>query len=110
MQRIECLYEQDLKESGYVQIFDGQTTSHKATEQLKSQPEERRFFIRRYQKVRNNRFVNKWVTLKYDFRIGYFVECTISTKLSDGSKQEQTMLSKDDNPSSLKFITNSLQK
>lgn len=105
MKRIECPFEQLLRDAGYVQVYDGQTALHKATEQFGLQPAERRYFIRRYQKVRNNHFINKWATLKYDMRSGYFVECNITNRLSNGVKQEQVMLSKEDNPSNLKFIT-----
>lgn len=105
MQRIECPFEQVLRDAGYVQIYDGQTALHKATEQFGLLPAERRYFVRRYRKVRNNHFIDKWATLKYDMRTNYCVESNITNKLPNGAKQEQTMLSKEENPSKLKFIT-----
>jgi len=104
MNRIECPFEEVLRSAGYVQTYDGQTAMHKATEQFGLQPAERRYFVRRYQKVRNNRFVNRWATLKYDMRSNFCVECNISNKLSNGARQEQTMLSREENPSKLKFV------
>jgi len=102
--RIECLFEQVLRDGGYIQIYDGQTSLHKATEQYGLLPAERRYFVRRYQKVKGNRFVNRWATLKYDMRSNFCVECNISNKLSNGARQEQTMLSREENPSKLKFV------
>jgi len=68
VQRIEYPIEAFIRSEGYIQIYDGQITLHKATEQFKLQPEERRFFIRRYRKVRNNRFAKDCVKLIYDLR------------------------------------------
>ena len=96
MQRIECPFEQLLREAGYVQTYDGQTSLHKATEQFKLQPEERRFFTRQYQKVRNNRFLPEYAKLVYDLRTGWCTECNIYRKVPNGVRQaQQVMVSKE---------------
>ena len=96
MQRIECPFEQLLIEAGYVQTYDGQTTLHKANVQFSLQPEERRFFTRQYQKVRNNHFIPEYAKLVYDLRTGWCVECNIYRKASNGARQaQQVMVSKE---------------
>jgi len=92
VQRIECPFEQLLREAGYVQTYDGQTTLHKATEQFKLQPEERRFFTRQYQKVVNNRFIPKYAKFVYDLRTGWCTECNIYSKASNGARQAQQVM------------------
>jgi len=96
VQRIECPFEQLLREAGYVQIYDGQTTLRKATEQFQLQPEERRFFTRQYQKVRNNRFLPEYAKLVYDLRTGWCTECNVYRKAPNGVRQaQQVMVSKE---------------
>ena len=90
--RIECPYEQVLREAGYVQIYDGQTAVQKATEQFNLQPAERRFFVRHYQQMKNNHFINKWAKLVYDTRSGWCTEVTVTSKSPNGAKQEQRMV------------------
>ena len=68
MQKIEYPIERFLREDGYVQIYDGQLSLHKASEQFKLLPEERRFFVRKYRKVKNNHFTRDCVKLIYDLR------------------------------------------
>jgi len=89
VQRIECPFEQLLREAGYVQTYDGQTSLHKAGEQFKLQPEERRFFTRQYQKVRNNRFIPEYAKLVYDLRTGWCTECNVYKKSPNGMRQAQ---------------------
>ena len=94
MQRIECPFEQLLREAGYVQTHDGQTALHKATEQFNLQPEERRFFTRQYQKVRSNRFAPEYAKLVYDLRTGWCTECNIYRKANGVRQAQQAMVSK----------------
>lgn len=95
MQRIECPFEQLLREAGYVQTYDGQTSIHKASMQFNLQPEEKRFFTRQYQKVKNNRFTNEYAKLVYDLRTSWCVECNIYKKAANGVRQvQQVMVSK----------------
>lgn len=94
MQRIECPFEQLLREAGYVQTYDGQTASHKTSEQFTLRPEDRKFFTRQYQKVRNNHFANEYAKLIYDLRTGWCTECNIYRKAPNGARQaQQTMVS-----------------
>jgi len=92
VQRIECLFEQLLREAGYVQTYDGQTSLRKATEQFGLQPEERRFFTRQYQKVRNNHFIPEYAKLVYDLRTSWCTECNVYKKASNGVKQAQQVM------------------
>lgn len=94
VERIECPFEQLLREAGYVQIYDGQTAVQKATEQFNLRPDERRFFVRHYRQVKNNHFVDKWAKLVYDMRTGWCTGCNIVRKTPDGTKHEQSMVSK----------------
>ena len=89
MQRIECPFEQLLREAGYMQTYDGQTTLHKATTQFNLQPEERRFFTRQYQKVRNNHFTNEYAKLVFDLRTDWCIECNVYKKSPNGARQAQ---------------------
>ena len=89
MQRIECPFEQLLREAGYVQTYDGQTSLHKATMQFNLQPEERRFFTRQYRKIKNNRFTPECAKLVYDLRTGWCTECNIYRKAPNGVRQAQ---------------------
>lgn len=94
--RIECPWEQILRYAGYVQIYDGQTAIQKRTEQFFVPPEERRFFVRYYQQVDNNHFVNKFAKLVYDLRSGWCTECNTYKKAPNGVKQaQQKMVSKE---------------
>ena len=96
MQRIECPFEELLRAAGYVQTYDGQTTLRKATEQFNLQPEERRFFTRQYQKVKNNRFIPEYAKLVYDMRTSWCTECNVYKKAPNGAKQaQQVMVSKE---------------
>jgi len=96
MQRVECPFEQLLREAGYIQTYDGQTTLRKVTEQFQLQPEERRFFTRQYQKVRNNRFLPEYAKLVYDLRTGWCTECNVYRKASNGARlAQQVMISKE---------------
>ena len=70
MQRIEYDIEKFLRDEKYIQTYDGQTALHKATEQFGLLPEERRFFVRKYRKVINNRYTRDCVKLIYDLRKG----------------------------------------
>lgn len=91
--RLECPFEQLLREAGYIQTYDGQTAVQKAGDQFNLLPEERRFFIRRYQQVRNNKFTNKWAVLKFDLRTGWCIECNVVKQVIGMPKQEQRMVS-----------------
>jgi len=72
MNRIECPYEELLKEAGYIQIYDGQSAPQRPNDPTSLKPEERKlkFFVRYYQKVENNHPVNKYVKLVYDLSTG----------------------------------------
>ena len=93
MNRIECPFEQLLREAGYIQVYDGQTAVQKRTEQFFVPPEERRFFVRYYQQTKNNHFIDKYAKLVYDLRSGWCTECNIYRKAPDGIRQEQKMVS-----------------
>jgi len=94
--RIECPFEEVLRAAGYVQVYDGQAAIQKRNEQFNIPPEERRFFVRHYQKVENNRFVEKFAKLVYDFRSGWCTECDIYKKAPNGMRQaRQTMVSQE---------------
>jgi len=96
VQRIECPFEELLRAAGYVQTYDGQATLRKATEQFNLQPEERRFFTRQYQKVKNNHFIPEYAKLVYDLRTGWCTECNIYRKAPNGVRQaQQIMVSKE---------------
>ena len=93
MQRTECPYEKELKKQGYIQIYDGQTASQKAGDQVNLKPEERMFFIRYYQLVINNRPTNNYVKLVYDLRTGYLRHFPEHyRKLANGKRQVKDML------------------
>ena len=89
--RIEYPIERLLRDAGYIQIYDGQTSPQKKTEQFNVPPEDRQVFIRRYQQIQNNHFVNKYVKLIYNLRKG---ECdAFDYKIKPGGlKQSQNML------------------
>jgi len=94
MNRLECPFEQVLREAGYVQTYDGQTASQKRNEQFFVPPEERRFFVRYYQKINNNHLTDRFAKLVYDLRSGWCTECTIYRKAPNGVKQlHQKMVS-----------------
>ena len=92
MQRIEYPIEELLRDAGYIQIYDGQTASQKKTDQFPMPSEDRQVFIRRYQQIKHNHFINKYVKLIYNLRKG---ECdAIEYKIQpNGLKRSQEMLS-----------------
>jgi len=92
MQRVECPFEQLLREAGYVQTYDGQTALHKATDQFNLKPEERRVFVRQYRKVRNNRHTSEYARLVYDLRTSWCIECNVYKKASNGARQSQQVM------------------
>ena len=94
MERIECPYEQLLREAGYVQIYDGQTAPHNRQEQFVVKPEDRRYFTRHFRQVKGNRFVDKWATLRYDTREGFCVDVKMVRKAPGVPKEEFTLVSK----------------
>jgi len=94
--RLECPFEELLREAGYIQIYDGQTVIQKRTDQFFVPPEERRFFVRYYQQVISNRLINKYAKLVYDLRSGWCTECNIYRKALNGMKQGQKMISQED--------------
>jgi len=91
VQRIEYPIEELLRDAGYIQIYDGQTASQKKTDQFAMLPEDRQVFIRRYQQIKHNRFINKYVKLIYNLRKG---ECDgIEYKIQpNGLKQSQQIM------------------
>jgi len=96
MQRIECPFEELLREAGFVQTYDGQTALRKANEQFKLEPEERRFFTRQYQKVKNNHFIPEYAKLVYDLRTSWCTECNVYKKAPNGARHtQQVMISKE---------------
>lgn len=95
--RLECPFEQLLREAGYIQVYDGQTAMKKRNEQFFVLPEERRFFVRYYQQVLNNKMSNKYAKLVYDTRTGWCTECNIYRKMPNGMRQaQQRMVSRED--------------
>ena len=94
MNRIECPFEELLREAGYVQTYDGQTALRKATEQFKLQPEERQFFTRQYRKVKNNQFTNEYAKLVYDSRTGWCTHCDLYKRINGIRSAGQVMVSK----------------
>ena len=93
MQRTECPYEEELRKRGYIQIYDGETSPRKTSDQITLKPEERTFFIRYYQLVKNNRPVNEYVKLVYDLRTGYLGHFPEHYhKTADGKRQVTDML------------------
>ena len=91
MKRIECPYEQLLREAGYIQVYDGQVTPKRDNDISSLQPEDRRFFIRYYQQVKNNHFTNKYVKLVYDLKTSY-CDPHHYDKAPDGFKLTEKML------------------
>lgn len=89
--KTRCPYEVMLLELGYVEIYDGQSAQKKITEQFFVPPEERRFFVRYFQKVRNNHMTNEFAKLVYDLRTGW-VEPYHFKKTPDNIKHEIKML------------------
>ena len=71
MSRTECPYETYLRKLGYVQIYDGESESRRPNDPTSLAPEERKFFIRYYQLVKNNHMTNNYVKLVFDLRSGY---------------------------------------
>lgn len=72
MKRIRCDFEDLLKDAGYILIYDGQTARQRENDPTSLKPEDRRFFTRIYQQVKNNRPTDKYAKLIYDARTGYF--------------------------------------
>ena len=93
MQRTECPYEEHLRKLGYIQIYDGETSPQRAKDPTSLKPEERKFFIRYYQLVRNNHPTNEYVKLVYDLRTGYLAHFPEHyRKLANGKRQITDML------------------
>ena len=93
MNRTECAYEEHLRKLGYVQIYDGEASPKKPNDFTSLEPGERKFFIRYYQLVKNNRPTDEYVKLVYDLRTGYlahFPEHYLKT--ADGKRQARNML------------------
>ena len=89
MNRLECPFEQLLREAGYVEIYDGQTAPQKQSDQFPISIGDRRFFTRFYQQVRNNHFVEQYAKLVWDVRKRQCVECNIYKKAPNGLKVAQ---------------------
>ena len=87
--RIECPFEQLLREAGYVEVYDGQTAPQKQSDQFPVSTEDRRFFTRFYQQVKNNHFTERYAKLVYNSRSYGCIECNIYKKAPDGLKVAQ---------------------
>jgi len=93
MNRTECLYEQHLRKLGYIEIYDGEAAPQRPNDPTSLKPEERRFFIRYYQLVRNNHLTNEYVKLVFDKRanrLSHFPEHYRMT--TNKTKQAQDMM------------------
>lgn len=91
--RIECPLEKALKSAGFVQIYDGQSAIAARHQKNPMPPEERRFFVRHYQQVKNGRFVNWWAKFVYDTRNRNCITFYITNKDIGKYKEEQKMVS-----------------
>jgi len=91
MNRIEYPIEELLRDAGYILIYDGQTAPQRKTDQFAVPSEDRQIFIRHYQQIKHNHFINKYVKLVYNLRKG---ECNaFDYKIKPNSlKQTQNIL------------------
>jgi len=93
MQRTECPYEEYLRRLGYIQIYDGETAPKKASDQVNLKPEERKFFIRYYQLIKNNHPTDNYVKLVFDLRSGYLAHFPEHyRRLPNGKRQTKDIL------------------
>lgn len=89
MNRIECPFEQVLRDAGYIEIYDGQTAPQKQSDQFQVPSKERNHFIRYYQQIKGSRFIEKYCKLVYDTRNNWCIECNIYKKAPNGLKIAQ---------------------